>query len=143
MDTRHEFRSTSGEPDHGMLCALSRQVMRFHVLRAVRVMVLGLCVIGSTPLAAVWAASAPPSECHECCPDGLRPAPSDNCCIAAPAVPGAPEPARVTVAAGPTQVALLPAEPWALLAPADAPARTAPPPLLSSSILLRTTVLLI
>lgn len=105
-------------------------------------MVLGLCMLTSIPLAAAWAPSAP-ADCHECCPDGLRPAPAENCCIAVPEGPGAPEPARVTGAIGFVTVALLPVAPWALAARPDAPARTAPPPLPPSAILLRTSVLLI
>jgi len=111
----------------------------------VRVLVMGLClVIGSQSMSA-WIAPAPPGNCHDCCPDGLRPAStsSENCCIAAPERPAAPDSVRVTGVTGPVSVSFLPVSPWALAPRSDVAARMASPPLRASPVLLRTTVLLI
>jgi hypothetical protein len=111
----------------------------------VRVLVIGLCLVISSQSASAWMAPAPPDNCDDCCPDGLRPAStsSENCCIAAPERPAAPASVRVTGVTGLVTVSFLPVAPWALATLPGAPPRTAPPPLPPSAVLLRTTVLLI
>lgn len=110
-----------------------------------RVLVIGLCLVISSQSMSAWIAPAPPGNCHDCCPDGLRPASSssENCCIAAPERPAAPTSVRVTGATVLVNVSFLPVSPWALTPLPDVAARMASPPLRVLPVLLRTSVLLI
>jgi hypothetical protein len=120
-------------------------VRRFLALGVVRIIAVGLCVVAASASASAWIAASPTGECHECCPDGIRPAPAsaENCCVVAPTAPTTPvaTPAPVVVAV--VIVPLVPVAAWSAEIIGAADMRTADPPARSIPVLLRTSVLLI
>jgi hypothetical protein len=105
---------------------------------------VGLCVVAASASASAWIAASPTGECHECCPDGIRPAPAsaENCCVVAPTVPTTPVATPAPVVAV-VIVALVPVAAWSAEVIGAADVRTADPPARPIPVLLRTSVLLI
>lgn len=117
--------------------------MRVRSLRVVGAMLVAVCVVTSAPVALAWAAPTAPDECHECCPEGLRPARAETCCVVAPQVPDPQAAFRVHDVTGGATVQFLPVVAWNDAVVAAADIRTADPPLRSVPMRLRTSVLLI